>query len=100
LPGETDPYGMREKPDWELEGLALSDRASRDPNLIGAARAELARRRREHAAALVNKQLEAANRQLAAAKSVRWATILAAIAAVASALSAIFQTLMAWWHYT
>jgi hypothetical protein len=64
LPG-FDIYHLRSEAEGVVRQLAI---------------AELERRQREHAESLVNKQIEAANRQLAAAESVRWATILAAIA--------------------
>ena len=87
MPDTADRYGMRNKTDAELEALAIEG-AQNFPDRAGAARAELIRRQREHAEKFVNKQL-------AAATSVKWATILAAIAAVASAIGTIVQVAMA-----
>lgn len=66
---EDDPYRMRNKPSYELEFLAIDirDRAGFREE-VGPARTELARRQREHTEALVD-------RQLAAARAVRHATI-------------------------
>ena len=95
MPDEADPYGVWDKSDAELESWAIDD--VRHFARAGPARAELARRQREHAEALVNKQIEAVNMQLAAAEGVKWATKWAAIAAVASALGTIAQAAIAWW---
>jgi hypothetical protein len=85
---DNDPHRMRGVPPHELERLAIVERQDFNAVKAGAARAELARLQREHAEALVN-------RQLAAAKAVRHATILAAGAAVASAIGAVVQALAA-----
>jgi hypothetical protein len=88
LPDTGDPHDMRGKPPYELEiivaefggfGAGVSDLKK-----AGAARGELIRQWREHERDLVDMQLEAA-------KSVKWATILAAVAATLSAISTLIQ---------
>jgi len=88
LPDTGDPHGMRGKPPYELEIIVAefggSGAGDSDLKKAGAARGELIRQWREHERDLVDMQLEAA-------KSVKWATILAAVAATLSAISTLIQ---------
>ena len=104
MPDEADPHGMRSKSDSELENIALGSGAVPQERIVGAARAELDRRQRVHERDTVDRQMQAANRQLAVgsetAKAARLAAIAAwgaAIAAAVSALGTIAQAVIAWW---
>jgi hypothetical protein len=100
---EADPYSLRGKPPYELEIMIAtfggSGAGASDLKKTAAARGELTRQQREHERDLVDKQLAAADKQLAAANSVKRATVLAAIAAAASAIGTIVQAAMAWLSY-
>jgi hypothetical protein len=75
---------MRGKSRYELE--AQADERNSPIGAAAAARAEMVRLDQEHAAALVNKQIQAAN-------NVSWATKCAAVAAIASAIGALIQAI-------
>ena len=74
MPEDADRHGMRSMSDAQLENIAAGVGLPPNDERPGAARAELARRRRGHERALVDKQVQAAEKLLAAAVDTAKAT--------------------------